>query len=154
MAQKSKLRIKTMRHFVLAAAAMVFSANAFAEFRSIGENATIFYDAPSTRASKLFVVSRDLPVEIITTDATWTKVRDSSGSLAWVEKKALSEKRTVLVTAPIAQVRERADEQAPLLFQLQQGVVADLLDSGGGWARIQHADGSTGYLRIQQVWGL
>ena len=143
-----------MARFLFLIAGIFSSASALAEFRSIGENAVILYDAPSTRASKLFVVGRDLPVEIITTDSTWTKVRDSAGSLAWVERKSLSDRRTLIVTAPVAQVRERAEDQAPLLFQLQQGVVVELLDSGGGWAKVQHADGSTGYLRIQQVWGL
>ena len=143
-----------MPRFLFLTAAIFFSASALAEFRSIGENAVILYDAPSTRASKLFVVGRDLPVEIITTDSTWTKVRDSGGSLAWVERKSLSDRRTLIVTAPVAQVRERAEDQAPLIFQLQQGVVIELLDSGGGWAKVQHADGSSGYLRIQQVWGL
>lgn len=143
-----------MARIVFALLALLAASSAAAEFRSIAENATIFYDAPSTRAAKLFIVSRDLPVEVITTDATWTKVRDSGGSLAWVERKSLSDKRTLIVTVPVAQVRERAEDQAPVLFQLQQGVVVDFVENAGAWARVRHADGSAGFLRINQVWGL
>jgi len=127
---------------------------AAAEFRSVGENATILYDAPSTRGTKLFVVGRDLPVEIISTDGTWTKVRDSAGTLAWVERKALADKRMLIVTVPYASVHERADDKSPVLFQVQQGVLLDLTGSAGGWAQVKHADGSGGYVRINQVWGL
>lgn len=149
---RTKLRTKaSLSLFVLAA---LYGGAATAEFRSIGEQATVFYDAPSTRGNKTFVVSRDLPVEIISTDGTWTKVRDSSGALAWVDRKALSDKRTVIVSAAVAVVRERADEQARVVFQAQQGVVLDFVDAAGGWAQVRHAGGSAGYVRIQQVWGL
>jgi SH3-like domain-containing protein len=90
------------------------------EFRSIGENATPMYDAPSVKASKLFVASRFYPVEVIVQVDSWTKVRDAAGELSWVEKKALSDTRTVVVTAALADVRQRADDAAPLAFQVTE----------------------------------
>ena len=46
-----------------------------------------------------FVASRYMPVEIVVSIEGWVKVRDQAGDLAWVEKNALSELRTVVVTA-------------------------------------------------------
>ena len=66
------------------------------EYFSIAENAVVLYDAPSLRADKLYVASIYLPVEVIVNVEGWAKVRDSSGSLAWVEKKALSQQRYVI----------------------------------------------------------
>ena len=127
---------------------------AHAEFRSIGEPA-VMYDAPSVRASKLYVAGRNLPVEVISTDGAWVKVRDPFGGLSWVERKALAERRTVLVTAAVADVRSRAEDAAPLAFQAQAGVVLEVIEAGpSGWARVRHADGATGYVRITQVWGI
>src|SRR5450830_1227283 len=83
------------------------------EFRSIGENATPMYDAPSVKANKLFVASRFYPVEVIVQVDNWTKVRDAAGDLAWVEKKTLSGTRTAVVTAALADVRQRAEDGAP-----------------------------------------
>jgi flagellar basal body rod protein FlgF len=72
-----------------------------------------------------------------------------------VERKALAERRTVLVTAPVADVRLRADVAAPLAFQAQTGVVLDVIEVGpSGWVRVRHADGASGYVRIAQVWGV
>lgn len=139
----------------VAVAALALPLAAGAEFRSIGEAAAVLYDAPSTRATKLYVASRNLPVEIISTDGAWVKVRDPLGALSWVERKALAERRTVIVTAPVADVRQRAEDAAPLVFQAQQHVVLELLEAGAaGWARVRHPDGATGFVRIGQVWGV
>jgi SH3-like domain-containing protein len=141
-----------------AAAALVLVAlaapAAAAEFRSIAENGTLMYDAPSIKAKKLFVASRDYPVEVVVSVDAWVKVRDRAGDLSWVEKKALSDKRTVLVTAPFADVRQAPNDQAALVFQAQQGVVLDLAEpQAGAWIKVRHVDGQIGYLKISQIWG-
>jgi SH3-like domain-containing protein len=128
---------------------------AAAEFRSVSESGTLMYDAPSARAKKLFVASRLYPVEIVISIDNWAKVRDQAGDLAWIEKKALSDKRTVVVTTAVADVRQTAGEQAPLVFQAQQGVALEVVESpASGWAKVRHADGQVGYVKISQVWGL
>ena len=130
------------------------SLAAAGEFRSIAENGTPMYDAPSVRAKKLFVASRHYPVEVVINIDSWVKVRDQAGDLAWVEKKALSEKRTVIVTAAVADARQAASDGASLVFRAQQGVALDVAEPpAGGWIRVRHADGQTGYIKISQVWG-
>jgi SH3-like domain-containing protein len=142
------------------AAALVFIALASlakaGEFRSIAESGTPMYNAPSVRAKKLFVASRYYPVEVVINIEGWMKVRDQSGDLTWVEKKALSDKRTVVVIAPLAEVRQSPNEQAALVFQAQQGVALDIAENqtAGGWIKVRHAEGQVGYLRIDQVWGI
>lgn len=144
--------MRVLAAFVLLGIAWCAAA---AEFRSIAESGTIMYDAPSVRSKKLFVASRLYPVEIVINIDTWAKVRDPSGELAWVEKKALSDKRTVIVTAPVAEARQTASDQAALVFQAQQGVALDVAEpAAGGWIKLRHADGASGYVRVNQVWGL
>jgi len=125
------------------------------EFRSIGENAVPMYDAPSVKANALFVASRFYPVEVIVQVDNWTKVRDVAGDLAWVEKKNLSDTRTVVVTAALADVRQKAEDGAPLVFQAQRGVALEIVELGvGPWVKVRHRDGQTGFVRANQVWGL
>ena len=139
-----------------ASALLAFACSAAAgEFRSIAENGTPMYDAPSVRAKKLFVASRYYPVEVVIIIDSWVKVRDQAGDLVWVEKKTLSDKRTVIVTVPVAEVRQAANDQAALVFQAQQGVALDVAEPpAGGWIRVRHAEGQSGYLKINQVWGI
>ncbi len=134
--------------------AFAWSATA-GDFRSIAENGTPMYDAPSVRAKKLFVASRQYPVEVVINIDSWLKVRDQAGDLAWVEKKTLSDKRTVIVTAAVADVRQAANDQSALVFQAQQGVALDVAElPAGGWIRVRHAQGQSGYVKINQVWGI
>jgi SH3-like domain-containing protein len=134
--------------------ALAWSAVA-GDFRSVAENGTPMYDAPSVRAKKLFVASRLYPVEIVINIDNWVKVRDQAGDLAWVERKTLSEKRTVIVTAAVADVRQAASDQSAVVFQAQQGVALDVAEPPtGGWVRVRHAEGQSGYIKIGQVWGV
>lgn len=128
-------------------------ASPAAEFRSVSENAAILYDAPSVKAKKLFVVSQGYPFEVVVVVEGWSKVRDAGGELTWIESRHLADRRTVLVKAPLAQVREAADDGAPVVFQAQQNVLLDLLEVTGGWLRVRHRDGQAGYVRVTQVWG-
>lgn len=126
-------------------------------YRSIAEPGAVLYDGPSTRAKRVAVASRGLPVEIISSDGTWAKVRDPFGELSYVERKFLSERRTVLVTVPVVDLRQRAESEAPVALQLAQGVMLELVDQTGvtpGWLRVRHRDGVTGFVRINQVWGV
>jgi SH3-like domain-containing protein len=98
-------------------------------------------------------VSRGYPFEVVVIVEGWSKVRDASGELTWVESKLLADRRTVLVKDPLAQVRETADDNAPVVFQAQQDVLLELLEVAGGWLRVRHRDGQAGYVRLAQVWG-
>lgn len=136
---------------------LLFAAPAVsaAEFRSIGESAVTMYDAPSVKANMLYVASKYYPVEVIVQVDNWTKVRDVAGDLAWVEKKDLSDTRTVMVTVPLADVRERPEDDAPMVFQARQGVALEIVELGvGPWAKVRHPDGQTGFVRADQAWGL
>ena len=144
-----------MRRIVFLLLVTALSGASAGEFRSIGENAATMYDAPSAKANKLFVASRLYPVEIIVQVDNWTKVRDQAGELAWVEKKSLSELRTVVVKVALADVYLRAEEGAPTLFQARKGVALEIVELGAGpWVRVRHRDGQTGFVRASQVWGL
>ena len=138
---------------VVAAATAWNCGAAGAEFRSVAENAAVLYDAPSIKAKKLYVVSHGYPVEIVVAVEGWSKVRDANGELTWIESRHLAEKRTVLVKAPLAQVRASADDKAPVVFQAQQDVVLELIEVAGGWLRVRHRDGQAGYVRTAQAWG-
>jgi SH3-like domain-containing protein len=137
------------------AAGVIPAAPAHAlDYRSV-DSATVLYDAPSAKGKKLFVVRRLTPVEVVVTTGDWVKVRDAEGSLAWIEKKALADKRTVIVIAPRAAVREKADPTAPVLFEAEKWVALDLVEARkDGWVQVRHADGASGFVRVNQVWGL
>jgi SH3-like domain-containing protein len=124
------------------------------EFRSIAPKAAILYDAPSVKANKLFLLGKGYPVELLVTLEGWYKVRDATGALAWIEAKDLSAVRTLAVKVARADVRAAPQEDAPVVFQAEQDVLLDLVELSGAYARVRHSEGETGYVRLDQVWGL
>lgn len=147
-----KRAIATAGLFVLLLGAAVV-AHAL-DYVSVDSSSAILYQADSLNARKLYVVSRYTPLEKVVNSGTWVKVRDSGGSMGWVEKRVLSSKRYVVVTAERASVRQAPDAGAAVVFQVVQNVALEWLGAGGGgWARVRHQDGASGFIRSTEVWG-
>ena len=144
-----------LRATLLLAAALLSGVAAALDFRSVTAERAILYDAPSVQAKKLYFASKYLPVEVLVSLEAFTKVRDSSGELFWIEKKNLGEIRTVVVTAPRAEIRQAPDKNAPLVYQAARDVALELVEQPhSGWAKVRHRDGQGGYVAVSQVWGL
>ena len=123
------------------------------EYRTV-DSPAILYDAPSQRGIKQFVIHRDTPVEIVVSLEGWAKVRDAEGSLAWIERKHLATRRTVIVRADQADVLKKSEESAPLAFAAEKNVSLEYLETlPGGWVKVRHRDGPEGFVRAAQIWG-
>ena len=124
------------------------------EYRSVNA-ATVLYDVQSQQGKKLFVIKRDTPVEVVVSLEGWSKVRDAQGGLAWIDKKFLAEKRTLIVIADRAVVRQKAEDEAPMVFEAEKNVALEYVEPAtGGWVKVRHRDGASGFVRANQVWGL
>lgn len=134
--------------------ALLAAGNAAAlDFRSIGETA-VLYDAPSQKAKPLYVIAAGTPVEAIVTLDAWVKVRDMKGDLAWIERRLLSEKRTLQLIER-AQIRAEPNESAPTVFEADADVLLEYVEPAAiGWVRVRHRDGQQGYVKTTQVWGI
>lgn len=143
-----------LRRALLGALAMAAAAAGAAQYRSLGDTPAILYDAPSTRADRLFVASRQYPFEVLVKLDHWTKVRDANGEVAWVENKALGERPTVVVTVPLADVRAAPGKDSPLVFEAYKQVILEVVEPPAGeWVKVRHRDGQAGFIRVAHVWG-
>jgi SH3-like domain-containing protein len=125
------------------------------DFKTVGAAPVILYDAPSTKGGKLFVVPRGAPLEVVLAYGEWLKVRDVNGELAWTEAKGLSTKRNVIVKTPNLKVRATPDDAAAAVFTADKGVLLELGETAaGGWIKVRHRDGLTGYVKNSEVWGV
>ena len=138
------------------ATGLALSGGALAlDYRSVSVPVALFYNVPSAQGKKLFMVKEGTPLEVLVQVEGWTKVRDAEGTIAWIERNALATRRTLVVTAPMADVRQSASAESPLVFQAEKWVILELLEAVPmGWAKVKHRDGASGYVRITQVWGL
>lgn len=145
------VRLFAFTAFLLSAASGAAHA---LEFKSVGANPAIMYDAPSERGRKMFVAPRGMPMEIVLTYGDWSKVRDVAGDLSWIDSKALGAKRSVVVKASGAKVRVAADDNAAVVFSAERSVLLELVEPvTSGWVAVKHRDGQSGYIKAADVWG-
>ncbi|MEN9866028.1 MAG: hypothetical protein RL748_1618 [Pseudomonadota bacterium] len=125
------------------------------EFKSVANSPAVMFDAPSMKGKKVFIAPRGMPVEIVLTYGEWSKVRDASGGLAWLESKTLSNKRTVLVQVASAKIRASADDAAFIVFSADKGVLLELAEPpASGWLKVKHRDGLSGFVKVNEIWGI
>ena len=125
------------------------------DFRSVEVPVAILYDSPSQKGKKLYLIRSQTPIEVVVRVEGWFKVRDAEGTMAWIEARNVGERRTLVVTAPRAEIRQSDKPDAPVVGEVDKWVVLDYLEPAApGWARVRHRDGTTGYVRSTQVWGL
>ena len=58
-----------------------------------------------------------------------------------------------MVKVPVADIRSKPEDNAPVAFQAQQNVLLELVSVNGSWIQVRHRDGHAGYVKAQQVWG-
>jgi SH3-like domain-containing protein len=125
-----------------------------AEFKSVGAQPAVLYNAPSERGRKIFIAPRGMPVEVVLTQGRWYKVRDAAGDLSWIEASALSAKRNVVVTAANVKLHATADDAAAVTANIDKGVLLELLaPAASGWVKLKHRDGPSGFAKAGEVWG-
>jgi SH3-like domain-containing protein len=136
--------------------ALILATNAAyaLDYVSVSDSTAILYDANSTKSKKLFVISRYTPLEAVVNLQNWIKVRDSSGTMAWIERRSISDKHYVVVNVPVASVLRAPEAKAPVLFKVSRSVAMESLGvNGGGWIKVRDQDGTLGYMKSIDVWG-
>ncbi|WP_076593198.1 SH3 domain-containing protein [Herminiimonas arsenitoxidans] len=139
---------------VLFVAVLGTSAAHAVEYKSVGANPAVLYNAPSEKGRKVFVAPRGMPVEVVLTQEGWSKVRDAAGDLAWVEAKTLTAKRNVVVTVANVKLHATADDASATVCTADKGVLLELAaPPSGGWVKLKHRDGQIGFAKVSEVWG-
>jgi SH3-like domain-containing protein len=124
------------------------------DFRSVGATPAVLYDAPSEKGRKVFVAPRGMPVELVLTRGEWSKVRDATGDLSWVESRTLTPKRMVIVSVVNTKIRSSPEEASAPLFSADKGVLLELAEPvSSGWLKVRHRDGQSGFVKAADVWG-
>jgi SH3-like domain-containing protein len=98
-------------------------------------------------------VRRGLPVEILATFDIFRKIRDSDGTVGWVNQQMLTGRRSVLVSGVIRNLHHDADPGSEVVAQLEPGVIASVAKCDPAWCEVK-AGGYKGWLKRDQVWGL
>lgn len=153
-----KFRVFDRRRSVALTCLGLIAGAAHADFRQTSADATIAFEGPSAKATRQYLYSRGTPVEVVVQIEGWLKVRDAQGALAWVERKALTDRTNVQIKTPIADALAAPDAASPIVFRAENGVLLTLVTpqppNTGAWAQVRHRDGQVGFVRVDALFGL
>jgi SH3-like domain-containing protein len=96
---------------------------------------------------------KGLPLQVVAETEEWRRVCGPDGAIAWVHKRTVAEKRTVMRTDPSdLTLRKRPTDDAEASAILVGHALAELKSCANGWCRLQvgHAGG---WARDNAVWG-
>lgn len=96
---------------------------------------------------------RDMPLRITAEHGHWRRVQDRDGAGGWVHYSLLSGTRTVIVDQDLLQIRTKPRIDAPVVAQLELGVVARLGACDDSWCRVT-AGGHRGWAEKVHLWGV
>ncbi len=146
----SRLNAGLLACSLLAAAGSVHAV----EYRSVGVAPAVLYDAPTERGRKLAIAPRNMPLEVLQSSGSFTRVRDASGEFSWIATRDLVPRRHLVVSSPMARVHQAPDEASPLVFSAERHVLLEMNElPANGWVKVRHADGQAGFVKAADVWG-
>jgi SH3-like domain-containing protein len=96
---------------------------------------------------------RGLPVEILANFDIYRKIRDSEGTVGWVNQQLLTSRRTVLVAGEIRELHGDPNPTSEVIARLEPGVIASVSKCDPTWCEVK-AGGYKGWLKRAEVWGL
>lgn len=109
--------------------------------------------APNINAEILWEFGKGYPLQVKTTKGNWYKVVDFEKDEGWVYRELVSRNPYLIVRKTRINIRSGPSSKYKLLGKANYGVVFKTIKQTKGWAKIQHENGLTGWVRRDLVWG-
>lgn len=115
-----------------------------------------FYSGPGTNYEFLWQADKYYPVLIFNKRGNWYEVMDVEGDMAWIDKSFLGEINSIVIKTSECILRDCNLRSLPkndsqILFVVDRGVPFKVLSHSGDWLKIEHDDGSIGWIEKRYV---
>jgi SH3-like domain-containing protein len=96
---------------------------------------------------------KQLPLKVIRLKEGWRMVEDPGGARGWMLAQFLSRDRGAIVGGDVAaEMREKPDAEAKLMWRLQPGVTGKLGSCASGWCQL-NLGSRAGFVEQDRLWG-
>ena len=97
--------------------------------------------------------SKGIPLQIVEETQDWRRVCDSEGSVGWVHRRSLDQRRSVMRTSSRDLIlRDQPSDSARAAAVMAGRSTAELMTCKTGWCRVG-VDHAKGWVRASEVWG-
>lgn len=138
---------------LITAALFLFASTAIAdEYVSVAKDGVNIRSGPDTTNEILWTVFKGFPLQVTSTQGNWSQIVDFEGDKGWIASSLLSKQKTLIVKVETANLRVGAGTDYEIVASVKQGVVFKPLTTEGDWVKVQHTDGTTGWIASRLLW--
>ena len=107
----------------------------------------------STRHPTLWTLSAGYPLQVLSRQGQWYKVRDFESDEGWVYAPLTARKPHHIVKSKIVNIRSGPSTRHRIVGKAEYGEVLRTLKRQSQWVRVRTSGGSTGWVAKRLLWG-
>lgn len=140
--------------FTLGCTCLLTTSSVFAaDYVSITTDKANVRTGPGTNYAVAMELFQGYPLKIEEKNGDWYKVTDYENDSGWVNDSIVKKADTVIVNAKESiNMRSGPSATAPVVADVERGVVMTKLGEEGEWTKVRHSSGTTGYVFTPLLW--
>ena len=140
--------------FALGCTCLLTTTSVFAaDYLSITTDNANVRTGPGTNYAVAMELFQGYPLKIDEKKGDWYKVTDYENDSGWVHDSIVKKADTVIVNAKESiNMRSGPSTTAPVIADVERGVVLTKLGEEGKWTKVRHSSGTTGYVYTPLLW--
>ncbi len=93
------------------------------------------------------------PLKILKTEGDWHMIVDFEGDKGWIHNSITRPQDTVIVNVKNSlNMRQQPSTNGKIIATVERGVVLNKLEQKGGWTKVKHSSGTTGWIYSPLLW--
>ena len=145
---KQSMRIGIVATALICSAAVSAMA---ADFVSVKNDGVNLRSGPATNDEILFQLPAGYPLQVLSKQGKWLKVRDFENDKGWIYASLVSRTRYVIVKVKDGNVRSGPGTKYDKVGKVVRDVILRSTDRKGDWVKISHPK-LTGWIHKSLVW--
>ena len=132
---------------------LIAAASAHAEMLSVDRPSLNMRSGPGTNYSVLWELGRGYPLKVVARKGKWLKVVDFENDSGWVYRPLTSRRAHLIVKKSVVNIRSGPGTRYRVVGKANYGVVLRTQARRGGWVKVRHEKGLTGWVQRNLLWG-
>jgi len=124
-----------------------------AEIVSVKKDNVNVRSGPGTNFPVVMELFQGYPLQVIQKKGDWMEIVDFEKDKGWIYKPLITPGTTVIANGKKSiNMRSKPNTKAPVVATVDRGVVLTKLSTEGKWVKVQHSQGTSGWIYAPLLW--
>ena len=147
--------VPTVRPFFIAAALCLATLSSVQaqSMVSVKGSTVNMRTQPTTRSDIMWELKRGYPLRVVQRKGKWLQVTDFEGDRGWVARSLIGAVPHFVVKSKTANMRKGPGTSHPIVGKAEYGDLLRTKAKRSGWAQVENASGTSGWISQKLLWG-